>query len=1025
MSPFLNTDKANPDADLGLAERLHQQAEVCGSTVAVEHGRYQLTYAELDRKALFLGDQINSLSQGESAPVGIIAPRSLDHVVSQVAVIYSGRACVPLDNRLPDEMLTRMLQKLGTSLVVTDVRQQHRLPSLRHLVVDHRMIPDPESVLSPSRNGPRARSFVFHTSGTTGEPKAVEGFAEGVISLCLDPRQVIRKGQRVGHACNIIFDVCVLDIWGSLLNGATMVVIPMDVVLDPTALGSFITEKELNLLQLPTSILAIMAHACPGALSTLDVLVTGGEAINCRSIQSIFDAGAPGRIINAYGPTEASVYMMYHEVSEEDARKGEIPVGRPFDYVDVFLVDDNLSPVQPGEAGELLISGVCVAGGYIGEPEKTAQSFVKVPQLGRKTPMYRTGDLMRVDEAGLYHFLGRKDNQIKVRGQRVELEALESTLLKTSLVSAAVVVKIKPEEFDRGEFLLAYCVPSSPDISAGVILKSYMEQAPHLMVPRLELIDVLPLQPTGKADRKTLEQRYRERLKRSQPKGDQADEAPPFQGNGADEPGDVASRLERIWITAFGLPVDHLKAKDDFVAMGGTSLMAATMIPRIHEAFGVSLRSQQLYENTSFDQLTHLVTDLQANGDDRAIQEEQQAWLQDSTLGQHLRPIEGTVPNWPDEGRIFLTGATGFVGIFLLAALARRSDVEKVACLVRAEDEPSARRRLEEALHKYSLSADMAKVIALPGHLDQAQLGLSPEEYDAYAEWSSVVFHLGAKVSYVAPYASHRQPNVLGTVHILDFCTHRRPKALHYSSTITSYGPTGYVTGAKLLPEDERPAAHVAALPYDMGYSQSQYVAEGLVWAAIDQGLPIAIYRPGFVLGESGICNPDDFISRLFMTCMDMGLYPILPGQRKEFVPVDFVVDAMLHISTKLSSLGHAYNLVHPHLDDAISTNGSFELLNELSPYQMRAIPYDQWVDALSGRVGDSMQPLTPMLRERVFDQKTRWEVWEHMPEYGRDNMRRALQDAPEVLNCRAIETVFQRSLQSWMPCCGRKSVPN
>ncbi|PYH92090.1 hypothetical protein BO71DRAFT_400865 [Aspergillus ellipticus CBS 707.79] len=285
-----------------------------------------------------------------------------------------------------------------------------------------------------------------------------------------------------------------------------------------------------------------------------------------------------------------------------------------------------------------------------------------------------------------------------------------------------------------------------------------------------------------------------------------------------------------------------------------------------------------------------------------------------------------------------------------------------------------------------------------------------------------MVFHPGAKVSYVAPYSSHRQANTIGTLNILEFSNHRRLKALHYSSTITSYGPTGFVTGARLLPEDERPAAHLAALPYDTGYAQSQNVAEGIIWDAIDHGFPIAIHRPGFVLGESGICNPDDFTSRLFMSCMEMGSYPSLPGQRQEFVPVvDFVVNSMLHISTKQTNLGHAYNLVHPNLDDAISTIASFELINELSPYQMKGIPYDDWVNSMSERVDDPLHPLTPMLRERVCDQKTRWEVYEGMSEYGRANMVQALQDAPEVLHCRPIETVFQRSLQSRMPCCGRK----
>ncbi|RAK95831.1 non-ribosomal peptide synthetase [Aspergillus ibericus CBS 121593] len=1020
MSPSLIISEIKEDvchSGLGLAGLLHQQATVRGSAVAIEEGQHELTYGDLHDKALFVANQIDCLNHEDPSPVGIIIPRSMNHVLSQAGVIYSGRACVPLDNKLPDEMLKDMLHNLGSTLVITDMVQQHRLPGFKHLVVDHRAIPDNfQAKISPSQNGPQTCSHVFHTSGTTGKPKAVEAFAEGMINLVLDPAELIRKGQRVGHGSNIIFDTSLVEIWGPLLRGATMVVVPMETVLDPTALSTFVKEKELNVLQLTTSLLTVTAYACPDAFSTLDTLITGGEAINCQTIQSIFDAGAPGRIINGYGPTEASVYVLWHDVSEEEARRGEIPVGKPFGNVEVFLVDDHLGPVQPGEVGELLVSGVGVAGGYIGDPEKTAKSFLYMPQMRRKVErgpkhMYRTGDLMRMDDNGIYYYLGRKDNQIKIRGQRVELEALESALVGTGLVSAAVVVKITPEEVDRGQFLLAYCIPSAPGVAEGAIMKTYMEQAPHLMVPRLELIDVLPLRSTGKVDRRALEDQYHQKLKRSRANG----------VNGNANAGRVAAKLEYIWIDVFGLTVEHLRPTDDFVVMGGTSLIAATMIARIKQTFGISLRAQMLYENTSFEKLTQLVTNIQVNGDDSTIQAEQDVWLQDSKLAEHLRPMGGVIPHWPDknEGRIFLTGATGFVGVFLLATLVKRPDVKKVACLVRAEDQSAARRRLEKCLEKYCLSADMDKVIAVPGNFGQPKLGLSPEQYDYFATWASVIFHLGAKVSYVAPYSSHRQENTIGTLNMLEFSTHCRIKAMHYSSTIAAYGPTGHVTGAKLLLEDERPAPHLAALPSDTGYAQSQYVAEAIVWNAIDNGFPVAIYRPGFVLGhsKSGICNPDDFISRLFTSCMDMGLYPVLPDQRKEFIPVDYVVDAILHVSLSHDNLGHGYNLVQPDLANAIDINTTFDLLNQMSPYQMEGVPYEQWVNSLSERLDDPLHPLTPMLREKVFGEKTRWEVYENMAEYGRENIRRALSDAPEILNREPIEVLFQRSLKSWLPC--------
>ncbi|THC94713.1 hypothetical protein EYZ11_005793 [Aspergillus tanneri] len=983
----------------GLAVLFARQALSSGPRAAIEDENHVITHSPAD-----------------TAPVGILIPRSINHVLSQVAVICAGRACVPLNEQLPDSHLASMLENLGAKLVITDAAHRHRLPSSERLVVDHcNICTDKDEDFEIDQVGPERCSHVLHTSGTTGKPKAVEALAQGIINLCLDPIDLVKFGQRVGHSTNVIFDTSQVEIWASLLRGATMVVIPMATVLDAAALGVFIRTKRLDVLQLTTSLLTVTAYACPGAFSTLDTLITGGEAINCQSINSIFKAGAPRRIINGYGPTESSVYTLMHKVSQEEAQKGEIPVGKPLRNVEVFIVGEDFSPVKPGEVGELLICGMGVARGYIGESMKTSKSFLSLPHLPRTVTRglahaYRTGDLMRADEQGVHQYIGRMDNQVKIRGQRVELEALEAALLQTNLVSAAVVIKITPKEVDRAQFLLAYCIPTSPDVTPAAVVKSYLERAPHLMILRVKFIDNLPLMATGKADRKRLEMLYDEELAQSRTKAAQSQVGSR----------DVASELEYIWIDVLGLPVERLAPTDDFLAMGGTSLMAATMIARINQTFDIGVRSQMLYENTTLEKLTQMVTNVRNGGDQTETQAAEEIWWHDSQLGQHLRPLEMPIPHWQDpfEGRVFITGAAGFVGALLLTTLAARPDVKKVACLVRAPEKKSAMRRIQDTLDQYQLQVDLEKVIVLPGSFALPRLGLSDDEYDYYAEWSSVVFHLGAKVSYVAPYSSHRQDNVIGTVNMLEFANHKRLKAMHYSSTIAAYGPTGYVTGAKLLPEDERPAAHLAALPYDTGYAQSQYVAEGIVWAAIDNGFPVAVYRPGFVLGHSqkGICNRNDFASRLFTSCMEMGTYPILPDQRKEFIPVDFVVNAMLHISTSHHNLGAAYNLVQPELENAIDINTCFDLLSRIAHVPIRGIAYADWVSSLSTRLDDPLHPLTPMLKEKVLDDKSRWEVYENMAEYGRENIRRALQDAPHILHCGSIEDLFRRSLSSWLP---------
>ncbi|CDM33118.1 hypothetical protein CBS147339_5136 [Penicillium roqueforti] len=1000
---------------MGLAGLLQQQIRKNGAVTAIQDSTDRLSYAELHQKALALAIQIQAGNPGDTSPVGIIIPRGLNHVLGQVAVIYAGRVCVPLDEKLPDSHLASMLENLKSALVLTNATHQHRLPTFRHTLVDHSKVPlMAVDSFHPVFRSAWTSSHILHTSGTTGKPKAVDSMAEGLINLSFDSSDFVRHGQRVGHGASVHFDSALVEIWTTLLRGATVVVIPAETVLDPMALRAFVKTEKLNVLQLTTSLLTVTAFACSDAFSTLDTLLTGGEAINCDIIRLIFDNGAPRRIINGYGPTECSIYTLWHVISQNEALRGEIPVGKPIGNLETFLVNEKGHLAQPGEVGELLVGGPGVARGYIGNPEKTAQSFVTMPQLKSQTTrgighVYRTGDLMRTDENGVHFYLGRKDNQVKIRGQRVELEALEASLLETRLVSAAVVIKITPDEVERGQFLLAFCIPTTHESTEGAILRAYISQFPHLMVPRIQLISDLPLSSTGKADRRALERQWYEQIERSRD----------FAAALEIDSDDVAVQVERIWLDVCSLPAEHLVPTADFVALGGSSIVAVMMITRINQALGVSMQARMLYENSTFEQLVQLVTRLQLNGDDLSAQSEQEIWLQDAQLGQFLRPQDTTIPHWqsPDEGRVFLTGATGFIGIFLLDALVKRPEVVQVACLVRAQDETTALRRIQETGRKYGLFLDLRKVIAVPGDFSLAKLGLDTTQYDHWASWASVVFHLGAKVSYVAPYSSHRQVNVIGTLFMLEFAKHQRLKAMHYSSSIAAYGPTGYVTGATMLPEDERPAPHLAAMQYDTGYSQSQYVAEMIVWSAIDNGFPVSIYRPGFVLGhsKSGLCNPDDFVSRLFTSCISLGLFPILPNQRKEFIPVDFIVNAILHISTSHNNFGHAYNLIQPDLTNAIDINTSFEILKRISRYPLRGVSYTDWVKSLSRRPDDPLHPLTPMLKEAVLGDKTRWEVYENMAEYGRANLRRALQDAPDILNCDPIEVIFERCLKTWV----------
>ncbi|PWY81111.1 non-ribosomal peptide synthetase [Aspergillus eucalypticola CBS 122712] len=1008
----------------GLAQALYTQVELSKEVVAVQSGKHSLTFRELHKTALSLAGQILKKRLPKESPIAILAPRGINHVLAQVAIIYAGGSCTPLDVKQPDSYLDTLLSNLDCTLVVTDRENQGRLLGYDHLLVDHEVKNDRrKDDATPgvvAFNEPSACSHIFHTSGTTGKPKAVQVLAQGIMNLAYNATYRVERGRRFAHVGNVSFDAALFEIWVSLLSGASLIIIPQDVVLDPPAFSERLRSDKIEVMLLTPALLTSTVHAVPNAFATLDTLYTGGEAINVQTVKTIFEHGPPHQLINLYGPTECTVYALCHRVQPEDVETQQIALGHVLDNMVAYVVDENLDPVAPGEIGELLLQGAGVSRGYLGEPEKTAKAFVRAPKINPHEHIYRTGDLVRIEQNGLYYFIGRKDNQVKIRGQRIELEAVELLLRETNLVRDVVVLKVQPEESTLDAILLAYVIPISASTTSHAIIREFIRRTPH-MVPRIEFIQSFPLKSTGKVDRKLLEKCYLEKMKQAR-----ASTKPVKALLGSQSYPAILDHLQKLWLDILCLPVAGLTEREDFFHLGGTSLQAATLVARVRQSFAVELQSAALYEHSTLEALARLVQALQAgtNSETEAYKQLEAQWNEDIELGKELKPLGGVLPDWkaPDEGRVLLTGATGFVGAFLLSELLNMPCVQCVACLVRAENTTVGWARLRKNLDKYQivLTPDMeARVLIIPGDFGQPNLGLSPHLYELLAGWASVVFHLGAHVNYVQPYSTHRAANVLGTLRMLEFANRRRPKMLHYSSSIAAYGPSGFVLGAKFIGENERPRDYMRSLQYDTGYSQSQMVAECVVWNAIDKGLPVAIFRPGFVLGHSssGISNPDDFIGRLFSSCLNMGCYPLLPAQRKEFIPVDFVVGALLHIAANPARLGRAYNLIQPRHQAALDMNTTFCLLRDLSPVALHPLPYAEWVQCFSLETQDPLHPLMPMLQEKVLGDLTRWEIQENMAVYGTYNLRTALQeDCPQILECEPLSALFKRYIHQWLP---------
>ncbi|KAL4936811.1 hypothetical protein BDV06DRAFT_227541 [Aspergillus oleicola] len=1002
----------------GLAALLQQQIKTFSDDVAIEEDSKRVTFNQLHHRALAVARRIRAHGIQREQPVPILATRGINHVICQVAVVYAGAICVPLDIGLPDERINELLNHLGASLILTDTQNQSRCPPLRHELIDCTF---PKASCAQngefeiSDNDPMSCSHIFFTSGSTGKPKAVRVLTLGILNLIFnDSFSPVTRHARLAHVCNVGFDVSLWEIWSSLLLGGTLIVFNRPETLDPVTFPKKVKRDRIDVMWQTTSLLATITHICPTAYSTVDTLLTGGEAINIQTIRKIFAYGPPRRLLNVYGPTELSVFATYHEVSKAEVEMGIIPIGRPLAGYSTFVVDEDLKPVPDSTIGELLVGGAGVAGGYLGNAEKTAMVFVHAPHLrvlGHKSTglLYRTGDLVCRNKAGLLEYVGRRDNEVKIRGQRVDLESVERCILETKLVDTVVALRVTEHEAGGGSTLLAaYVVPSMSGVDERSIKQAYVQKAAHLMVPRLKIVKNISLTRSGKVDRKQLARDFQDELEKLSAVGE----------IGMEENNENCMR--RLWAEVLGLPPATICPQDDFFAIGGTSLHAARLISQINEKLSVSLPVASLFESPTLDGMWEEVRKLRLgiqSRDSRKIP----LWVEDTALGLELTLNNSEICDWrrDSEGRVFLTGATGFIGSFMLMELLADSQVKSVACLVRAKDSVSALSRVKEALGRYGLvpSTDQeAKIMPIAGELIHEDLSLGQDHYQHWANWASVVFHLAAHINFVQPYSSHRDVNVLGTLNMIRFSQRGRPKALHYTSSISAYGPTGLATGARSLLEDERPKAHQKALKYDTGYAQSQFAAESILWNAIDRGFPIAIHRLGAVSGHSGtgVTNLGDFVSRVVSACIRIGVYPVLPRHREDIVPVDFVVSSMLHISKDAQNLGRAFNLVHPHQPE-MYLRDLFELIKMHTGRPLDEIAYAEWVQAICQCQDHALASLMPVLQETVYDGRSRWQMQQDMPTFGIHNLQHAIAGTPALLQCPSLRDLVETYIPQWL----------
>ncbi|KAL3260281.1 hypothetical protein ABHI18_004724 [Aspergillus niger] len=965
--------------------------------IAIDDGAHQWSYSDLDREVQRISSLLKTLELPPEKPICILQEAGIETIIAQLAVIRAGLTCVPLEPSIPNRRLMNLLRDVGTQYILSNHRPD----------IDNGMViipirgeyhpltkpvrPETASVKRVQLKGlPNCdyRSHILYTSGSSGKPKAVQIPESGILHLMFkSPATPLLPSDRVSVFNNPGFDMSNFEIFVALMSGSTLVMVPRPVITDPLEAKSFIAQRHISVSFLTTSLFSIIAQACPCAFTGMRHVLTAGEVANMASMKAVLESpNPPQHLWNTYGPTEITIVSTMHSVTFEDLHHNSISIGTPFGDTRLFLANDSLNIItEPGSIGEILLGGPGLTAGYIGRPKENEERFF-VDKAGYR--LYKTGDFAkwRPDNHTLLEFVGRVDLQVKQCGFRVELGEIEQLFLSSGRLLAATVCQIQPETVEDQPFLVAFLIPAVTNtIQATDMLEFIKQKAPAYAVPReIVFCPHYPLTDHGKVDRKaprsgTLTQQMK---------------TLPAQSTSSERSGHPYSANSKLTTKTIFFPLfeDHPFKRLLWSPEPGGNLETAS--PCAHSNF-----INNSNQNNNTDDL------------DR--------WMTDAHTADDLH----AVPNWQaaEEGRIFLTGATGFVGAHFLSRCLEMPTVKEVVCLVRGKSGSSASERVQAVLERYKLwdktSHCIHKLTVLNGDITMKHLGLTEDMFTWLTNWASVVFHLAAKVNYLEPYAAHYDANILGTRHVMGVATCGRRKAFMYMSSIDIFGPTGHVLGTEKVLEDGPLEPHLHALKYELGYAATKWVSEVMVRRAREHGLAAMIFRPGFILGdvEQGGGNLDDFFARFIRGCVQVGAFPHLHNQRMEYVSVDYVCDAMLHIAANNGNLGKTYNLVSPDEADSVDLEKTYRIVNEAG-YPIGLVEYWDWVHLLQERTGpdNPLEPLMSLLEETVMDGLSWFEMHRNTTRYDCSNTVAALSDAPGIKYVPFDVGMLTRSLNIW-----------
>lgn len=614
LNLFTEWNKTSGGVCRCIHEIFEEQVEATPDQLALAYNGNEVTYRELNKQSNRLAHYLIECGVGDETLVGLCMERSTDMIVSILAVLKAGGAYVPLDPEYPQSRLSYMIEDSGVEVMlchsasVPDGKYAFRAIALDDVDIVQALHDFSSHNLANVQQGPNSLAYIMYTSGSTGQPKGTMVEHQSISRLVKNPNYItFNRADKVAQASNCSFDAATFEIFGALLNGASLCFIEPEVLLAPERLEYVLKQEFITTLFITTALFNQMSVENPAGFSSLKYLLFGGEKVNIDAVNRIVKSGKPAHLVHVYGPTENTTFSTYYEIR---VAADQFPIGKPISATSCFVLDRNKNILPRGGVGELYLGGSGLARGYYKKPELTQEAFIANPFANDPgARLYKTGDLVRYCADGNLEFIGRVDDQVKIRGFRIELGEIEYQLRSLAEIDSAVVL-VKENE-SESKHLVAYfttAVAATDQNIVQTVRQKLKKSLPEHMMPSFFVcLEQFPVNANGKIDKEAL------------PEPDTT------AAMGEYKPAVTESEIKllEIWSRLLKIDKEKISVTANFFELGGDSILSIQVVSNAAKA-GLHITVKQIFEHQTIQNLAlHLKAGASIKAPQHAISGEQ------------------------------------------------------------------------------------------------------------------------------------------------------------------------------------------------------------------------------------------------------------------------------------------------------------------------------------------------------------------------------------------------------------------